>query len=188
MAPRARAAGVLGACGEAELLEGWPSCRAGGAGSESDLTLVVTSLGPSRVGPHLQDFAQELHRLAAQWALVDVPPGPTVADVLKFFRNIGWSAAEDGRVCSEFGDPVAQRKVWVLASKEGAPAPVGWLGSHDAKPPPPLPMAGGMLNARRIEEEEWLAPEAGQLVVDPRAARSPPHLPRIIGHWHPRGQ
>eukprot|EP00959_Pyramimonas_sp_CCMP1952_P264988 5541048-Pyramimonas_sp.AAC.1 len=45
-----------------------------------------------------------------------------------------------------------------------------------------------MLNARRVEEEEWLAPEDGRLVVDPRAARSPPHLPRIIGHWHPRGQ
>eukprot|EP00959_Pyramimonas_sp_CCMP1952_P327982 6866539-Pyramimonas_sp.AAC.1 len=71
MAPCARAAGVLGARGEAELLRGWPGCQAGGAGSESDLTLVVTSLGPSRVGPHLQGLAQELHRLAAQWALVD---------------------------------------------------------------------------------------------------------------------
>eukprot|EP00959_Pyramimonas_sp_CCMP1952_P231643 4841786-Pyramimonas_sp.AAC.1 len=24
--------------------------------------------------------------------------------------------------------------------------------------------------------------------MDPRAARSAHHLPRIVGHWHPRGQ
>ena len=40
------------------------------------------------------------------------------------------------------------------------------------KPPPPEPLAGSMLKAKRVPSGDWLGATEGKLVLDPRAAAS----------------
>ena len=150
-------------------------------------TLAVTSLGPSQPEQQLLGFAKVMADREACWALIDTPPGPAVSTVLQFLRARGWAATEDGRVCSEFGDPVAQRKVWILATKGGATPPAAWLGAPVDVPPPPLPMAGGLLNAKRIPPEGWLAAEGGAAGPRPTGSQVPAPSTQDSGTLAPEG-
>ena len=156
--------------------------------------LAAATLGPSAKGTQIQTLLALMTGEGAEWLLLDVPAGDLVTQVLRELRRQGWAAQEESLLCSEVGDPVAQRKVWVLASRRTPGPPSGWLLPPDRLVAPPLPLAAGLLKYNRVDKGEWVTGDLGRLVLDPRAAGRRNRdkevrihaLPKIVGHWKPQ--
>ena len=91
---------------------------------------------------------------------MDAPPGEVADELAKALRERGWKVARDGALCSQLGDPIAQRKVWMLASKEKT-VPSRWLqesGRLQALPSPtPKVFQPATLHGRKASDgdRQW---------------------------------
>eukprot|EP00969_Alexandrium_andersonii_P041185 1805472-Alexandrium_andersonii.AAC.1 len=111
--------------------------------------------------------------------------GSAAARAAEALLRGGWQLRQDGALCSELGDAIAQRKVWTLATQGGEPVEAAFLRVEARPKASPLPTAACLSAAAKVPEDRWLE---GELRLDPRiqATRSW-QLSRPVGELRHEG-
>jgi len=140
------------------------------------LCLIVLSPSDSPNWAQVEKAIAKTLSLSACACLVDSPAGSVVDTIKDFFVARNFQVAQDGCLCSELGDAVAQRKVWTLCSQVAKPTD-GWLKRYAALQTQSLPMAPYLRNSKEVKADEWL--ELEDLVIDPRIRPRTACLPKV---------
>jgi hypothetical protein len=151
--------------------------------------MVTASLGPTGAASVARQLVSAARGVGAEWMLFDAPPGTSGAEAMAVLGRSGWQATTDTALCSELGDPIAQRKQWVLATCDGSQGrpPDGWLRNSGRIRALPMPMAAGLDHPTRVQEASWLDSTQWDLTLDPRIGAKGDCLPKIVGHVAPTG-
>eukprot|EP00971_Amphidinium_carterae_P343458 6483214-Amphidinium_carterae.2 len=163
---------------------------------EQGKLIVVASLGELQIRSLGEQLARFVEKNCAEALLVDTPPGSSacaLVEVLaaKLGKEKQWSWSQDGRLCTEFGDGTASRKVWMLFCKADLSTfrlDGQWLDSVDLQDPTVPPATTFLINSKKVPKHAWLDSREWKLHLDPRsAAGRGVRLPKLHAKVEHRG-
>eukprot|EP00971_Amphidinium_carterae_P317263 6307466-Amphidinium_carterae.1 len=146
------------------------------------LYLICASVAPDTDERSWRAVQGELLKWPDSPVLIDIPPSMLADQVLEWLSGQGRRVCAEEALCTELGDVVAQKKMFVLAARREI-IDENWLQRPLESHPQVLPMSVYLVSAGRLPEQAWV-PASEKVQLEPRASSGRSHaLPHLIGHW-----